>query len=169
MTPLGPGGAPFARWRPIPLLLGAGVAVPTVLLMLSDRAPGWLDRFTERLASTSPGATQALRDSPLPDAPFLVHVLVWAAAATLVVLIAWSWPSVSVGLVLVVVAGLVVEAAQDLFSRTRNAELRDVVANVVGVGVGTVLGLGIWAMIAALDRRRAEPGREQVPADRRGV
>lgn len=152
-TPLGPGGAPFARWRPIPFLVGAVVALPTALLMLSDRAPGWLARFTQMMASTTPRTAQAVRDSPVPDAPFLVHVLVWAVAAALVFLVAWSWLSVVGGTVLVVAAGVAIEVAQELLSDSRTAQARDVVANLVGIGLGIGVGLAIWAIARAVDAR----------------
>ena len=42
LTPLGPGGRPMARWRPITALLAVVALFAVVAVMLSDRAPGLL-------------------------------------------------------------------------------------------------------------------------------
>jgi hypothetical protein len=40
LTPLGPGGRPLARWRPVVALLAVACLAALVAVMLSDRAPG---------------------------------------------------------------------------------------------------------------------------------
>lgn len=167
-TPFGPGGRPLRGLR-VPVALLALVNVTANgLIMLSDRAPGLLRRLSTTLdsgvarAADAAGAARAAADARIPQSDFPVHVAVWATAALLVGLAAWSWPSVvgGAGVVLGLSAGM--EAAQGLYSSTRSVQSADLVANAVGVAAGA----GAAALLAVLWRlgHRAGPGPASAPS-----
>ena len=143
-------------------LIGVGASLCTVALLLSDRAPGALrsvfgDRArdlwarvdaTERVDLPSTGA--------LPPTDTLVHVAIWAVVAALLALAVWSWRALVVGGVVLVVVSGVLELAQGRYSSTRKVELRDFVANLVGIGAGlavAALCYLAWTGLARLVRR----------------
>lgn len=142
-VPLGPGGRPLRGLRVVPaLLLPAAIAVNGVV-MLSDRAPGLLRRLSSRIdagvaRAAAAGAPQAVSDARVPQSDFPVHVLVWAAAALLVGLAAWSWLSLLLGAAGVFTVSVAVEVAQGLLSATRTVQSADVAANALGVAAGAV-------------------------------
>ena len=73
----------------------------------------------------------------VPQSDFDVHVAIWAVAALLVVLAAWSWATMLLGNGLVFVASIFLELAQHFYSRSRQVEFQDVMGNAVGVIAGT--------------------------------
>lgn len=141
--PLGPGGRPFRGWRVVPLLLSMGAFAANALILLSDRAPGLFRRLSARIdAGVSRAADAAGVDAPgagvrVPQSDFDVHVLIWAVAALLVGLAAWSWASLLLAGAGAFTASVVLELAQGRYSRSRSVQFDDVVANGAGVLVGT--------------------------------
>jgi hypothetical protein len=142
LSPLGPGGRPFARWRPVVTLLAAGTLVVAVVVLLSDRAPGLLAWFSDRIDSGSSRAAQ-VASQVQPRTAFQIHLLLWAVVTALVGLAMWSSPSVLGAAIAVLVLSLASERAQDALTQTRDLQISDAVANVFGVlaGLGFVSGL----------------------------
>ena len=142
-TPLGPGGRPFRGLRVIPLLLSLGAVAVNAVILLSDRAPGLFRRLSARIdagVSRAAGATGVDvpgRDVRVPRSDFDVHVLIWAVAALLVGLAAWSWLSLFVASATVFGSSVAIELAQRTYSNSRTVQFEDVVANAVGVLAGT--------------------------------
>ena len=141
--PLGPGGRPFRGWRALPLLLSLVAGAVNTVILLSDRAPGLLRRLSARIdagVSRAAGATGV--DVPgtsvgVPRSDFDVHVLLWGVAALLVGLAAWSWFTLLLGSSAVFGTSVVLELAQERFTRLRTVQLHDVMGNAVGVVAGT--------------------------------
>lgn len=167
-TPLGPGGRPLRGLRiPAALLCLANLAANGVI-MLSDRAPGLLRRLSTTVdagvarGATAAGAARATVDARIPQSDFPVHLAVWATAALIVGLAAWSWPSLVLGAVGIFAISAGTEAAQGLYSSTRSVQLADLGANAVGVAVGA----GAAALFAASWRlgRVARTGRAPGPS-----
>ena len=152
--PVGPGGRPGGGWRPWVAGVAAGLAVPTVVLMLSDRAPGLLRRLSDRLERVDARPGDVARAAGLPDAAFAVHIGVWGLAGLVVVLASWSWRSLVVGLVVALVASGAVELAQEAFTEQRAAQWRDMLANAIGLGLGAAVGVAVWAVARVVAARR---------------
>ena len=152
LSPLGPGGRPFARWRPVAALLSTGAFLASALVLFSDRAPGLLQRLSDRVdAGSSRAAHLAAQTRPQSD--FEIHLFVWVVVTVLVGLAMWSNRSLLVSAVAVLVISILAERAQDLLTQTRDLQISDVVANAIGVsaGLGLVSGLAIllgWKDVA---------------------
>jgi len=129
--------------RVIPLLLSLGAVAVNAVILLSDRAPGLFRRLSARIdagVSRAAGATGVDvpgRDVRVPRSDFDVHVLIWAVAALLVGLAAWSWLSLFVASATVFGSSVAIELAQRTYSNSRTVQFEDVVANAVGVLAGT--------------------------------
>ncbi len=143
MTPLGPGGRPFRGLRVIPLLLSLCAVAGNAVILLSDRAPGLFGRISARIdagVSRAAGATGVDvpgRSVRVPRSDFDIHVLIWAVAALLVGLAAWSWVSLFVASATVFASSVALELAQRTYSASRTVQYDDLVANGVGVAAGT--------------------------------
>ena len=143
--PLGPGGRPFRGLRVIPFLLSLCAVAANAVILLSDRAPGLFRRISARIdagVSRAAGATGVDvpgRDVRVPRSDFDMHVLIWAVAALLVGLAAWSWFSLFVASASVFGSSVALELAQRTYSSSRTVQFDDVVANGVGVAAGTAL------------------------------
>lgn len=163
--PLGPGGRPFRGWRVVPLLLSLGSFGVNAVILLSDRAPGFLSRVSARIdagVSRAAGATGLDvpgRDLAVPQSDFDVHLVIWAIAALLIGLAAWSWASLFLANGLVFVASLAFELSQPVLTSSRTVQVEDVMGNVVGVliGTGAVAGFSL-AWWAVSTRRSPRPG-----------
>ena len=139
-SPLGPGGRPFRGLRVIPLLLSVCAVAANAVVLLSDRAPGLLRRIAARIdagVSRATGVDVSGSDVRVPRSDFDVHVLIWAVAAVLVGLAAWSWMSLLVASATVFASSVALELAQRTYSNSRTVQVDDVVANGVGVAAGT--------------------------------
>jgi hypothetical protein len=145
-------------------LIGVAAMVFNVMLMLSDRAPGALQRIGgsavrrlfERIDLGGRGA-DVLSDPRLPEDDAIVHVAVWAVAAVLVGWALWSWIGLAVGAIAVFAGSLVIEALQGSLSTTRQVESSDVKANLAGVVLGTTVAAlcyVAYSTLAAIFRRR---------------
>ena len=145
-------------------LIGLAALVFNAMLMLSDRAPGALQRIGgsavrrlfERIDLGGRGA-DVLDDPRLPENDAIVHVAVWAVAAVLVGWALWSWIGLAVGAIAVFAGSLVIEALQGILSTTRQVESSDVTANLAGVVLGTSVAAAcyvIYSALAAVFRRR---------------
>ena len=151
-SPLGPGGRPFRGWRMLPALLSVGAFAVNAVILLSDRAPGLFGRVSRRIdagvsrAADVTGLDVPGRDVSVPQSDFDIHVVVWAVAALLVGLAAWSWASLFLGSGMVLAASVVMELAQWFYTATRSVQVSDLLGNVVGVAVGTcaVAAFGLW-------------------------
>jgi hypothetical protein len=163
--PLGPGGRPFRGWRVVPLLLSLGSFGANAVILLSDRAPGFLSRVSARIdagVSRAAGATGLDvpgRDLTVPQSDFDVHLVIWGLAALLIGLAAWSWASLFLANGLVFVASVAFELSQPFLTSSRTVQVEDVMGNVVGVMVGTAavaaFSLAWWAVST---RRSPRPG-----------
>ncbi len=144
VSPLGPGGRPLARWRPLAALFATGALVASTVLFLSDRAPGLLRRLSARIDAGS-SRTAQIASEARPRSDFEIHLLVWAAVTVFVGLAMWSSRSLLASAIAVLVLSVAVETAQELLTDTRKFEIADLVANVFGVsaGLGLVSGLSI--------------------------
>jgi hypothetical protein len=151
LTPLGPGGRPFARWRGLASVLALVAMVATVAVLLSARAPGILDdvsdgistRLDQRAPEARDAAERAVRRTGVEEPDALAHIGLWAGAMVLAGLATWSWGSLA-AVVLVVFAGSTgLEVVQEQVSPTRITERSDLVANAVGIGVGLALVVAI--------------------------
>jgi hypothetical protein len=144
LTPLGPGGQPFARWRPLAVLLALATLAVAAVVLLSDRAPGVLesvsDRVDAQLEERAPEARRAAREAVAgtraEESDVLAHIGLWAAATALVGLATWSWPSLVAAVVLLVGGSTALELVQEELAPTRITERSDLVANAAGIAVG---------------------------------
>ncbi|MGI8808459.1 MAG: hypothetical protein ACR2KK_11565 [Acidimicrobiales bacterium] len=149
-SPLGPGGRPFRGWRIVALLLSLGALGANAVILLSDRAPGLFRRLSARIdagVSQVAGATGV--DVPgrrvrVPRSDFDVHVLIWGVAALLIGLAMWSWASLALASATLFASSVALELAQRRYSRSRTAQLDDILAN----GLGVVLGACVVAAFA---------------------
>ena len=130
-------------WRLVPLLLSLGAFAANAVILLSDRAPGLFRRLSARIdAGVSRAAGVAGVDVPgsdvgVPQSDFDVHVVIWAVAALLVGLAAWSWLSLFLGSTVVFASSVALELAQRRFTNSRTVQFDDLVANAAGVACGT--------------------------------
>lgn len=139
-------------------LIGLGALMFNVALMISDQAPGVTRQlfgdFAQRLADRL-DASDSVDTDRLPGSDALVHIGVWAVATMLVALTVWHWWALVPIAVSVFAASVVVEIGQGRYSSTRAVEVGDVLANAVGIALGTsaaaVCMLG-WSAISRLVR-----------------
>lgn len=156
LSPLGPGGRPFRRWRPLAALFAAGALLAATVVLLSDRAPGLLRRLSARIDTGSSRAAE-LASQARPQSDFEVHVLVWVAVTFFVGLAAWSSRSLLVSVVAVLFLSMAVEVGQRYVTQTRDVQLADMVANAVAVSAG----LGLVSGLALLFGWEDEPSRRR--------
>lgn len=140
----------------MPLLLSVGALSANAVILLSDRAPGLFRRLSARIdAGVSRAAGAAGVDVPgsdvgVPQSDFDVHVVIWAVAALLVGLAAWSWLTLFLASGAVFASSVVLELAQRSYTNSRTVQFADLVANAVGVVCGTVAVAGFalawWAV-----------------------
>lgn len=146
-------------------LLGLGAVAFNAVLMLSDRAPRvsrriggeLMARLSERL-DTGGRAGRLVDDPRLPASDALVHIGVWAVAMVFVGLAVWSWRGLMLGAGAVFVLSAMIEVGQQRFTRTRTFEFGDIVANGIGVALGTAVAAacyGLWTAAARLFGARA--------------
>jgi len=147
LTPLGPGGRPFARWRGLVALLALVAMATTVAVLLSARAPRVFDdisdgvstRLDQRAPEARDAAERALRRTGVEESDGVAHIGLWSGAMLLAGLATWSWGSLA-AMVLVVLAGSTgLELVQERLSPTRITEWSDLVANAAGIGIGLAL------------------------------
>jgi VanZ family protein len=140
-------------------VLGLGVVLFNVALMLSDRAPGLLQRlFGDAVVRLSDriDASGRIPADQLPESDTIVHVTVWAVATALVALTIWTWRGLVVTAGAMLAISAVVEIAQGLYSSTRATEASDAFANTIGVALGVLVAACAylaWSLVAALGRR----------------
>ncbi len=155
--PLGPGGRPFRGWRLVPLLLSIGAFAANAVILLSDRAPGLFRRVSARIdagVSRAAGATGVDVSGSVPRSDVDVHVAIWAIAALLVGLAAWSWGSLLLASATVFAASVCLELAQRRFTTSRRVQAADVVANAAGVVCGTCAVVAFALVWRAVRTRR---------------
>ena len=156
---MGPGGRPFRGWRVVPFLLSVAAVALNAVILLSDRAPGLFRRISVRIdagvnrAAGAAGVDVPDRSVRVPRSDFDVHVLIWAVAALLVGLAAWSWATLLLGNGLVFVASVALELAQQAYSRSRTVQFQDVMGNALGVIIGTC-AVAAFALVWRLFSRR---------------
>lgn len=133
------------------------MVVADTLVMLSDRAPGLLRGLSERIDAGRAGGSGmagAVLDAGAPQSDFVVHALMWAAASLLLGLAARSWRSLAVSGASVALLSTVVEGSQRVLTSTRAVQLGDVVANTVGVVIGSGLVVAVTVGRHLARRRR---------------
>lgn len=160
----GPRARPPVVLRVFAALTGFGASLVAVALLLSDRAPGIVEtafgdrarRLWERIDASE--RAQFVTEGELPQTDFIVHVAIWTVLAALVGLAVWSWRGLVVAAVVVAAASGLLELAQGRYATTRVVEMRDMAANLLGVGLGVVLAAlcyVVWSAFAALGRSLA--------------
>lgn len=174
LTPLGPGGRPFARWRGVVALMTLVAVAGVVALMLSARAPTVIadvsDRVADRIDQRAPEvrgrAQETLQRNGVDEKDTLAHIGLWAGATLLAGLASWSWRSLLGVVVIVAVGSTALELAQQSLAPSRITEWRDVGANAMGITLGalTVVALTSVSGFPARMRRRR---RGRVPPDMR--
>ncbi len=135
--------------------------------MLSDRAPGALQRLSRRLDASERVDVRALGEAT-PPSDTLVHVIAWAVVMVLVGLATWSWRSLVAGGVGVAVLSVLVEVAQGPLTATRNTELSDIAANLAGITAGLLVVITwslSWSLLAGR-REQADTTRAPVRSPR---
>jgi len=160
LTPLGPGGRPFARWRGLVALLALVATAATVAVLLSARAPGILDdvsdgistRLGQRAPEARDAAERAVRRTGVEESDALAHIGLWSGAMLLAGLATWSWGSLAATVLVVFAASTGLELVQERLSPTRITEWSDLVANAVGIGIGLALVVLI-TIVAGLPAR----------------
>lgn len=163
LTPLGPGGRPFGRWRGVVALLVLVALVATVAVLLSSRAPGIFDDVSDRvfdqLDDRAPDARntaeRAVRRAGIEESDALAHIGLWFGVMVLAGLATWSWTSLAVALLVVFAGSTGLELAQERLSPTRITEWSDVAANAAGIGMGlaVVIFVTIVSGVPARTRR----------------
>lgn len=160
LTPLGPGGRPFARWRPLVAFLAVATLLALVGVMLSDRAPGVLsdvsDEVAVRVEDRSPEAAEArarlegaVAGTLAEERDVQAHIALWAGATFLLGLTAWSWRSLAVMTILIGIAATALELAQERLAPSRITEQSDLVANAAGILVGLVAVVAVSMVLGA--------------------
>lgn len=160
--------------RAVAALLGVMVLLFNAALMLSDRAPALLRlvggdlvrRASERI-DAGERVSQVASDARVADGDALVHIVVWALAIVLVGLAVWTWRGLVIGAIAVWICSTVVEFGQDRWTDTRSAQRDDILANLVGVGLGTAavaLCYLCWSAVAVL--RFRDGSHEATPSRR---
>lgn len=165
LTPFGPGGRPFARWRWFVTLLALGAIAATVAVLLSARAPDVFDdvsdRVSTRLDQRAPGAfdaaERAVRRTGVEEPDTLAHIGLWSGAMLLAGLATWSWGSLAVAVLVVFAVSTGLELVQERLAPTRITEWSDVVANAGGIGIG----LGLVVVITGVSGLPARARRWQ--------
>lgn len=172
LTPLGPGGRPFARWRWFVALLALVALAATVAVLLSARAPGIFDdvsdRVSTRLESRAPeareareAAERAVQRTGVEESDAVAHIGLWFGVMVLAGLATWSWTSLTVATLVVLGASTGLELVQERLSPTRVTEWSDAVANAVGIGVGLALVLVVTTVSGVPARTRRWQGRRR--------
>jgi hypothetical protein len=144
-TALGPGGRPFTLWRALFSTVAALVLAGNTLLMLSDRAPGILNRLSARLEGSERAPARLVTGTPVPESPATVHIAAWALAMVAVGMAMWSWRSLLVGGLALFAFSAVLEPAQELFTDTREMQMGDVASNALGIAAGAVVVMAVWS------------------------
>lgn len=175
LTPLGPGGRPFARWRPLVTLLALAALAAVAVVLLSERAPGVIGDVSDRVATgldrRAPDARRVARRAVVrtgvEERDTVAHVFLWAGATLLAGLATWSWRSLTAVVVLVLVASFGLELVQEQLAPSRVSEWRDAASNVVGVGIG-LTGVLCLASVSGLPARirRGRAPRQDPPHSR---
>ncbi len=164
--PLGPdGGRPFRGWRALASLTAAAVVAAGTVVMLADRAPAVLGRVSRRIDASGSRAARVAADARLPESDFEIHLVLWATAAVLVGLAAWSWRSLAGGGIALLAYAQAVELGQGVLTAARQVQLSDAVANAVGVAAG-VAGVAVVARVWAALARRPRPRPQGGPTAR---
>jgi VanZ family protein len=123
-------------------LLGIAAMAFAAALMLSDRAPSVLRRLfgedARRLWDRIDASERAqfVNQAGVPEADFVIHVMVWAVIVLLVAMAIWTWRGLTAVVAGVSASSVIIEVAQGRYSDTRSVELDDLVANGVGVAIG---------------------------------
>ena len=158
MTTVRPSSRPPIGLRALFGLLGLAMVMFNVVLMLSDRAPGFLRRvFGDVVVRLSEriDATGRIPGEQLPETDAVVHLALWASATLLVGLTIWTWRGLLIASLTMLAISALVEIAQGVYSSTREVDPNDAVANATGVALGMLaaaLAYLSWSMVAALGR-----------------
>ena len=138
-------------------LIGVVALLFNAVLMLSDRAPGYLQRvggdaitrLFDRIDLGGRGA-DVLNDPRLPRSDTIVHIAVWAVAAVFVGWALWSWIGLLVGSIVVFGGSAAIEKLQGSVTTTRQVDPHDLAANFTGVAVGTAFVACCYLAYSAL-------------------
>jgi hypothetical protein len=143
-------------------LFAVGAALFNVALMLSDRAPGVIQRifgdFAVRLSNRLNQSERigSLTEGRNPGNDAIVHIGVWAVAMLLLGLAIWRWAPLVIAAILLFLGSVFIEIGQGRYSSTRAVEMSDVVANGVGVTLGVAAAAACylaWSGLASVGAR----------------
>ncbi|MEP6299553.1 MAG: hypothetical protein ABJ382_19690 [Ilumatobacter sp.] len=160
--PSRPAYRPPLALRALVGLLALGAALFNAALMLSDRAPGLMERifgdFAVRLSDRLNRSDRigSLTEGRDPGNDAIVHVGVWAVAMTLVGLAVWRWAPLIIAAMATFAGSILVEVGQGRYSSTRAVEMGDVFANGVGVALGVCACAACylaWSSLASIGSR----------------
>ena len=126
-------------------LLSVGALMISAVLLMSDRAPGLLNRVSARIDAGSSRAAR-LAAGTRPQSDFEIHIVVWAVITVLVGLTMWSNRSLVAAAIVVLMTSVVAERAQAALTATREMQLSDLVGNTIGV----LVAVGLVTCLAAL-------------------
>ncbi len=123
---------------------------------MSDRAPGLLRRLSDRVDVGSSRAAE-IASQARPQSDFEIHVLLWAMVTVFVGLAMWSSRSLLVSTIAVLVLSIAVEFSQGVLTQTRDVQVADMVANVVGASAGLGVTSGLYILFGWDDERLRRP------------
>lgn len=124
-------------------LTGLGALGATGLLMLSDRAPGLLQRLSDRIDAPGSRVGRVTSLVPLSQSDTDVHIVAWGALMVAAGVVVWSWRALPLTAAVVFGLSVSVEIGQELFTDIRSFEVSDIVANAIGVA----LGVGVMVVL----------------------
>src|SRR5205085_176541 len=111
--------------RPAMALASVGTAMVGAMVLMSDRAPGLLERISRRIDAGSSRAAQVASQTR-PQSDFEIHIVLWAVITVVVGLTMWSNRSVLASAIVVLMASVVAERAQEALTISREMQLGDV-------------------------------------------
>ncbi len=143
-------------------LFALGTALVSALVLMSDRAPGLLERVSRRIDAGSSRAAQVAAQTR-PQSDFEIHIVLWAVVTVVVGLTMWSNRSVLASAIVVLMASVVAERAQEALTLSREMQLSDLVGNTIGVCAGLGLVTGLAILLGWVDHPEAPPDRALHP------
>ena len=165
---LRPADRPSLLFRALLGLSAVVAAAFNVAILMSDRAPGFFRRvfgdFAQRVSNRLDANARAevFREGGLPESDAIVHIGMWGAATLLIALTIWTWRGLLLASIATLTVSSVLEIAQGTFTKSRNVEFSDVMANAVGVAAGATTAATcfvVWSAVSGFARGIRRPRR----------
>lgn len=131
-------------------MLGVAIVALNVVIALSDRAASLWNSTANEINTSEEVVAEAVASTGVTrsQGDWAVHSVLWGVSALLVVLLVRRTRHAAIGLAVFATSGLALEALQNVVATERGAEMRDVIGNLVGLGCGTLIGLGARSLVA---------------------